>query len=310
MSLPPASEMRAHSRPTVHRLGPFITRAAARLADGSSLVATSRRHRKGLAPHTCSERDAHRIPPTRRDAWRRFWAPSRLAWWIAVSFVIGSACFVLAGWAVTWPPEVFAPLRLSATANAIFFAGSLFFTAAACLQLLEATHGDVAEALGSRPAGLHWLGFRPRNLGWLASASQLGGTVAFNIDTGAAMISGLDWQAQDLWVWTPNALGCAGFLVSSALAWLELSHGAWSFAPRSASWWSVALNASGSLAFALSAAHSLVGPGRPDPCEVWLAGFYTVVGALCFLAGSYLLIPELFDEETCVPAMDATRETA
>lgn len=65
-----------------------------------------------------------------------------------------------------------------------------------------------------------------------------------------------------------------------------------------------------SLAFALSAAHGLVGPGLPDPHEAFLAGFYTVVGALCFLAGSYLLIPELFDGETCVPATDATRDAA
>jgi hypothetical protein len=94
-------------------------------------------------------------------------------------------------------------------------------------------------------------------------------------------------------------------MISSGLAWVELSHGAWSFAPRSASWWSVAMNAIGSAAFALSALYSFVRPGLPDVQELWLAGFYTFVGALCFLLGSYLLIPELFDGEARDPTTDA-----
>jgi hypothetical protein len=286
---------------TCHHFGPLVTRVTAVLADGRHLVATSRRHRKGLAAHTCAAQDVERIPVTRREAWQHFWAPSRLAWWIAVLFVVGSACFALAGWAVTWPAETFALLRPAATANGIFFVGSLFFTGAAYLQLLEAANSDVTEALHPRDAGWRWLGWSPHNPGWLASAVQLVGTFTFNVDTGNAMISGLSWAQEDLLVWTPNAIGSACFLVSSGLAWVELSHGAWSFAPRSASWWSVTLNAIGSAAFALSALHSFVRPGLPDAHELWLAGFYTFVGALGFLVGSYLLIPELFDGEARTP---------
>jgi hypothetical protein len=208
---------------------------------------------------------------------------------------VGSAFFALGGWAVTWPAETLATLRSAATANRIFCVGSLFFTIAAYLQLLEAANNDVTETLGSPRARWHWWGWKPRNLGWLGSAFQLAGAVAFNINTADAMIAGLSWEQEDLLVWTPNAIGSACFLICSALAWVELSHGAWSFAPRSVSWWSVAVNAIGSAAFAVSAAYSLVRPGLPDAQELWLAGFFTFVGALCFLVASYLLIPELFD---------------
>jgi hypothetical protein len=179
--------------------------------------------------------------------------------------------------------------------NWVFFVGSLFFTSAAYLQLLEATNGDVAEALGPRSAGWRWLGWKPHNLGWLASAIQLVGTLAFNLNTADAMITGLGAVEQDLLVWSPNMFGCVCFLVSSGLAWVELSQGAWSFAPRSISWWIVVANLIGSVAFQLSAFDSFVRPGAPDPHELWLAGFYTFVGGVGFLAGSYLLLPELFD---------------
>ena len=285
------------SAATHYRLGPFVTRVATLSADGRRLVATSRLHRKGLAPHQPGPLGVESIPATRRDAWRQVWAPERLAWWTAVSFIVGSACFAVGGWGVSWPAETFAPLRETATANRIFFVGSLLFSGAAYLQLLEVANGDVVEAVDSRTAGWRWLGWKPRNLGWLASAVQLAGTLCFNADTANALRSGLGWEEQDLLVWTPSAIGCACFLVSSALAWLELSQGAWSFAPRSASWWSVAMNAIGSVAFAASAVDSFVRPGPPDADEFWRAGLYTFVGALCFLVGSYLLIPELFDGE-------------
>lgn len=223
--------------------------------------------------------------------------PERLAWWIAVFFVVGSACFGVGGCSVTWPAEAPAPLKSAATANGVFFVGSIFFTTAAYLQLLEAANGDVAEAWDPRRAGSRWLGWKPHNLGWLASAFQLSGAIAFNFSTGDAMLAGLGWEEEDLLVWTPNMLGCLCFLVSSTLAWMELSHGLWSFAPRSASWWAVVLNEVGSVAFLLSALYTIVLPGLPDAHALWLGGFYTFVGGLFFLMGSYLLIPELFDGE-------------
>ena len=51
-----------------HGPGPFVTRAVAR-RDGR--VATSRRHRKGLAPRVRVADDVVRIRPTRREARKR-----------------------------------------------------------------------------------------------------------------------------------------------------------------------------------------------------------------------------------------------
>jgi hypothetical protein len=282
---------------THHRVGPFITRVAASLSGGRHLVATSRRHRKGLAPQLLGARALESDAVTRARAWRHFWAPDRVALWTAVTFVIGSGLFALGGWAAGWPSETLAALRPTAVVNRIFFVGSLFFTGAAYLQLFEAANGDVAEAFGPRRTGRRFVGWKPRNLGWAAAAVQLVGTLAFNADTGDALIAGLTLEEEELLIWTPNALGCFCFLAASAMAWLELSHGAWSFAPRSASWWSVVANAIGSAAFALSAWFSFVPPGPLASHQLHLADLYTFVGALCFLVGSYLLIPELFDGE-------------
>ena len=280
-----------------HGPGPFVTRVEELVSDGLHRVASSRRHRKGLAPHTCAAEETRRIPPTRAEAFRHLLAPRRLGWWVALLFAIGSLCFAVGGWAATWPAETPALLGETATLNGVFFVGSIFFTSAAYLQLLESANGDVAEALAPGRPGWRWFGWRPRNLGWLACAVQLVGTVAFNFNTADAMLAGLSWEEEDLLIWTPNMLGCACFLLSSGLAWVELSHGAWSFAPRSASWWIVAANLIGSVAFQLSALHSFVRPGAPDPHELWLAGFYTFVGGACFLLGAYLLVPELFEEQ-------------
>jgi hypothetical protein len=57
------------------------------------------------------------------------------------------------------------------------------------------------------------------------------------------------------------------------------------------------LNGAGSAAFLLSALYTVVLPGLPDAHALWLGGFYTFVGGLFFLMGSYLLVPELFDGE-------------
>jgi hypothetical protein len=92
-------------------------------------------------------------------------------------------------------------------------------------------------------------------------------------------------------------LGCACFLVASYLAYAEVSRGAASFAPKSVSWWIAVVNLLGSIAFQLSALYSVAGPEPAAAGALFRAGLYTAAGGLCFLVGSYLMIPELFDEE-------------
>ena len=91
--------------------------------------------------------------------------------------------------------------------------------------------------------------------------------------------------------------GSICFLVASYLAYTEVSHGAGSFAPRSIGWWIAIVNLAGSVAFQLSALDSFVGPEPSSPELLFWSTLWTAIGALCFLVGAYLLVPELFDTD-------------
>jgi hypothetical protein len=278
--------------------GPFVTHRVQRLPSGLHRVATSRRHRKGLPPHeVASLAEVTRPRPTRPAAFRHLWAPRRLGWWIAVLFAVGSSLFLLGGLAASWPDAAPAALRDARTLGRTFFVGSLFFTAAAWLQWLEALNADVATALDEGPRRWRWLGWRPRNLGYLACAIQLAGTILFNFDTADALVPGLSWRDQDALVWTPDMLGSLCFLAASYLAYAEVSQGAASFAPRSLSWWIAVVNLAGSVAFQASALDAFVGPAPTSLDALFWSALLTAVGALCFLVGAYLLVPELFDAD-------------
>jgi hypothetical protein len=282
-----------------HERGPwvFVTRVLRRLPDGRHFVATSRRHRKGLQPLFVRDVESA-VRPLPASAFRPLWAPQRLAWWIAILFAIGSLLFTVGGVAATWPRALPAVLSDVSVVNRIFVVGAIFFTSAAWLQWLEALNGDIEHALRSdAPKRWHWFGWRPRNLGYVASTIQLFGTLLFNFNTIDATFTDLSWKMQDLEIWTPNMLGCLCFLVASYLAFVEVSQGASSFAPRSLSWWVTVMNLLGSVAFQVSALYSFVGPEPAAPGSLLFASFYTAFGGLLFLAGSYLMIPEIRDEE-------------
>jgi len=269
------------------RLGPFVTGLIRQRADGLVDLVTSRRHRKKLgAVAVHPDYLEERARAVTRGEWTRLFAPQRLSWWVAVLFVIGSGLFSLAGFVSIDSP-------LSGWLNHVFFAGSLFFTSAAYLQWLEAVNGDVEQA----GAGWRWFAWRPRNLGYLAGAIQLAGTVLFNFNTADAMIASLDWVEADIWVWTPNILGCICFLTASYLAYAEVSNAWASIQPRHLSWWIVIINLLGSVAFLLSAFYAFAGPGPENPDAARMASICTFSGALCFLVGSFLLLPEMFDEQ-------------
>ena len=279
--------------------GPFITHRVRRHLGGGYAVASSRRHRKGLRPHRVPDiPSAERPRPTHASAFRHLWAPKRLPWWIAILLAIGAALFTLGGVGATWPQSVPAALRDASVLNRVFVVGAIFFSSSAWLQWLEALNGDVAEALGEGPRrSWHWLGWRPRNLGYLASTVQLVGTIMFNFNTIDATFPELSWQEEELLVWTPNMIGCVCFLVASYLGYAEISQGWASYAPRSVSWWVAVANLLGSVAFQISALYSFAGPDPSTDVALFWANLYTAAGGLCFLVGSYLMIPELFDEE-------------
>jgi len=45
-------------------------------------------------------------PPRQKNPWLRVWAPTRLTWWVAILFTIGSACFTVGGYAISFPQEM------------------------------------------------------------------------------------------------------------------------------------------------------------------------------------------------------------
>jgi hypothetical protein len=250
--------------------GPFVTREVYRLPDGTRRSWDSRWHRK------------HAGRVLGGSTW---WAPSALAWWMAILFAVGSVCFAVG----SFPPYVTA---VGATAdNVTFFVGSLFFTTASFLQYVEVA-STPADLVAPHRSGLAAVLRIPyRRIDWWAAAIQLVGTVWFNRTTLSALLVGLGDASAHHPVWRPDALGSVCFLVASWLAWAEECHGAFAWRPSRISWQITALNLAGSVAFGVSAIASYV-TSSGQLLSVALTNLGTFVGAVCFLVGAILLLPE------------------
>ena len=101
----------------------------------------------------------------------------RIVWdrWIAIGFAIGSACFFIG------PFPGFVELVGAGADGAVFFAGSIFFTLAALLELRESTLR---------------LGRWAADPSWWSAAVQFVGTLFFNLSTFAAMQDGLSTEQE------------------------------------------------------------------------------------------------------------------
>jgi hypothetical protein len=184
-------------------------------------------------------------------------ARRRLSWWTGALFAAGSVCFAIG------PFPGFVQLVGATADSAVFFAGSIAFTAAAALQCAGAHAAD------------RW-----------PAAVQLAGTVLFNISTWRALQDVLSDSSTDRLVWRPDAFGSVCFLVASYLAYAAVAG-----APRTGRPWRIAaLNMVGSIAFGISAIAGYVVPSTGDVLDLAAANFTTVAGALCFLAGAVLLL--------------------
>jgi hypothetical protein len=155
----------------------------------------------------------------------------------------------------------------------VFFVGSLFFTSAATLQLID----SIEE--GSNRLDL-----------W-SSLTQLVGTLLFNINTLAAMDAQIGDTSYDRLVWRPDALGSALFLTSGALAYVAVCGGLLRLPPRTRSGAVAAVNLLGCIAFGVAAVGAYLVPSTGQAVSNALADFGTGFGALCFLIGALLLLP-------------------
>lgn len=237
----------------------------------------SRGHRRGLV---------HSFRP-----YAQVWRPERLNAWIGWGFVIGASLFAL-GCILALVPSLPASLKLSgADVNSVFFVGSIFFTSAAYLQLLQAANCG-APAAQYRPDKKLWIGWKPKEIGWLSSFLQFIGTVLFNINTFMAIRAPGNWLFQDLTIWVPDVLGSILFLLSGYLAFIETCHTFWAWHIRRLSWWIVAVNLAGCVAFMVSAIYAFVPASGALDSMVHASVVWTLLGAVCFLAGAGLMLLE------------------
>lgn len=227
---------------------------------------------------------------------KAFWTGLRkvasLNWWISILFAIGSALFILGCVFSLWP-HLAGHFKLEpAEVNLIFFLGSIPFTSAAFLQLLQAI---LANRKMSK--SVEFFDKRKRlnfsSLGFLSALLQFAGTLLFNVNTYEAMRSNLDNTQTEILVWLPEFIGSIFFLVSGYFAFIEVIHCYWRLETKRISWWVVFINLLGCIAFMISAMLATNQGERTSELYVSLSLIFLLLGAICFLAGSLLMLPEM-----------------
>lgn len=160
---------------------------------------------------------------------------------------------------------------------ATFFAGSVFFTLAAFIQL--ALSGRRPPRRSSSPADF---------ADWWSAAVQFVGTLLFNVSTGAVLVGAIHQSSTASTGWVPDAWGSAAFLLSSAAALVAASrrHELWDPDARTAhgTW----LNMAGSVAFGFSAVGAYVLPATAEIFNVRWVNVGTFLGAVCFFFAALL----------------------
>jgi hypothetical protein len=213
--------------------------------------------------------------------------PARLNAAIATLFVVGSACFVLGS----------IPAYLAAVGGVVdgvtYFVGSVFFTTASFLQLLQAQTPSmtaIEEVRQNIPEPLTVWSWLPHDRNWLAAITQFPGTLLFNVSTLAALAHNASVQQQDRRMWRPDLFGSTLFLIASTFGILAM-RAAVSAKPRPLPRWIAWLNMIGSILFMAAALASYVVPSTSEAINLRVDVVGTLLGALCFLIGAALMFP-------------------
>ena len=183
---------------------------------------------------------------------------------------MGSACFFIG------PFPGFVEVVGAGADAAVFFAGSVFFTLAAGLELREGTLR---------------LGRWAADPSWWSAAIQFAGTLLFNLDTFDALQSGLSTEQEDRLIFAPDLVGSACFLVSGMLAY-GVAAGPRPLHPprRDRAWRMATVNLVGCIFFGISAIASYVVPSSGSILDLAAANWTTALGALCFFIGALMLL--------------------
>ncbi|MDW5288940.1 hypothetical protein [Formosa sp. PL04] len=267
--------------------GPFVTKLI--FSDFSGVIHTweSRLHRKGLEAAFLKD-----FKSVRKAFWNGFKKVATLNWWISMIFALGSFLFMLGSVLSLWP-AIALHFKLSTTeVNFVFFLGSIPFTTAAFLQLLQVFLAN-KKLSNSTDFQTERKGLNLWSLGFLSALFQFVGTLLFNINTFEGTKSNLNNLQSDLWIWTPDFAGSILFLVSGYLAFIEVGHRYWIWQIKNMSWWVVFINLLGCIAFMISAFFAFVPHGGASNFSVEMSLIFTLIGAFCFFVGSLLMLPEM-----------------
>jgi hypothetical protein len=263
-------------------VGPFVAQIVHRRPDGTLNIWTSRRNRKRFGP----ELDPQTAQKKRYQY--LLWRPRSLNWWIALLFMIGSWHFISGSvFVLTGLPNTY-------IIDLIFFIGSIFFTSAGYSQYYQAINApEILNEEGEpSPQERRFFRWQPRRIDFWITFTQFLGTLAFNVSTFMAFAQ-VKWLGYDILVWVPDYVGSAFFLISGIGAVFEYCERVWCWQIKKITWWIVGINFIGCVAFMISAITAFV---RPNPIfgnlATW-ATIFTLVGAVCFFVGAYLMWPEM-----------------
>lgn len=205
--------------------------------------------------------------------------PADLTWWVAWLFMVGSVLFALGSF------PAYSQLVDPGVVGTTFVVGSIFFTSAAAGQLWQAIRPSDAPGRAFTIVGVSV------SVALVAAVVQLVGTLLFNLNTIRAMIDGLSAQETNRLVWAPDFFGSIAFLVASHLGWRDVSKRTQGSDESSSDRVSAGANYVGSGLFMLAALASFTLPTTGDVVNIAIVNSATCLGAFCFLAGSYLLLP-------------------
>jgi hypothetical protein len=219
------------------------------------------------------------------------WAPHKLNWWIAVLFMVGSFGFILGSVLFLSGYDNYQTIDLA------FFVGSIFFTSAGYSQYNQSINAKSTAETDASTGKRKWLALQPGRIDFWVTFTQFLGTIMFNINTFNAFLD-LRWFGQDLLIWVPDMVGSVLFQISGTLAVVEVCNRWQCWRDRGYAWWITMINFIGCVAFMISALMAFV---RPNPIFENLATWatvFTLIGALCFFLGAYLMWPEMAQEQT------------
>jgi hypothetical protein len=203
-----------------------------------------------------------RPTPETRAVWDR---------WIGIGFAIGSLCFFVGPF-----PGVINLVGAKADAI-IFFVGSIFFTAAALLEVRE----------GTLRIGRRWAA----DASWWSAAIQFVGTLLFNVDTFDALDDNLSSGQEDKLVFAPDLIGSGCFLASGLIAYWVVTAPRLLPERRDREWTVTAVNLLGCVFFGISAIASYIVPSTGSILDLAAVNWCTGLGALCFFIGAVMLLP-------------------